>query len=68
MDHHDRSLADGEAHGFIKVLTQPGKDKILGVTIVGSHAGELLAEFVFALFRFHSDGEMLERRRRRHIL
>ncbi len=49
MDHHDRSLADGEAHGFIKVLTVPKKDKILGVTIVGYHAGELIGEFVFAM-------------------
>jgi dihydrolipoamide dehydrogenase len=49
MDHHDRSLADGEAHGFIKVLTVPNKDKILGVTIVGYHAGELIGEFVFAM-------------------
>ncbi|GJM12860.1 MAG: pyridine nucleotide-disulfide oxidoreductase [Pseudohongiella sp.] len=49
MDHHDRSLADGEAHGFIKVLTVPGKDTILGVTIVGHHAGEVIGEFVFAM-------------------
>ncbi len=49
MDHHDRSLADGEAHGFVKILTVPGKDKILGVTIVGYHAGEQIAEFVFAM-------------------
>ena len=49
MDHHDRSLADGEAHGFIKVLTVPGKDKILGVTIVGHHAGEVIGEFIFAM-------------------
>lgn len=49
MDHHDRSLADGEAHGFVKVLTEPGKDRILGVTIVGYHAGELIGEFVFAM-------------------
>ncbi len=49
LDHHDRSLADGEAHGFIKVLTVPGKDKILGVTIVGHHAGEVIGEFVFAM-------------------
>ena len=45
----DRALADGEAHGFIKVLTVPGKDKILGATIVGYHAGELIGEFVFAM-------------------
>jgi len=49
MGLHDRSLADGEAHGFIKVLTSPGKDKILGVTIVGYHAGELIGEFIFAM-------------------
>jgi dihydrolipoamide dehydrogenase len=49
LDHLDRALADGEAHGFIKVLTVPGKDKILGATIVGYHAGELLGEFVFAM-------------------
>lgn len=49
LNHHDRSLADGEAHGFVKVLTVPGKDKILGVTIVGYHAGELIGEFVFAM-------------------
>lgn len=49
LDHHDRALADGEAHGFIKVLTVPGKDKILGVTIVGYHAAELIGEFVFAM-------------------
>lgn len=49
MDHLDRALADGEAHGLIKVLTVPGKDKILGVTVVGYHAGELIGEFVFAM-------------------
>ncbi len=45
----DRAIADGEAHGFVKVLTEPGKDRILGVTIVGEHAGDLLAEFVLAM-------------------
>lgn len=45
----DRALADGEAHGFVKVLTVPGKDRILGVTIVGYHAGELISEYVFAM-------------------
>ena len=45
----DRALADEEAHGFVKVLTRPGKDTILGVTIVGHHAGELIAEYVFAM-------------------
>jgi pyruvate/2-oxoglutarate dehydrogenase complex dihydrolipoamide dehydrogenase (E3) component len=45
----DRAIADGTAHGFIKVLTVPGKDTILGVTIVGEHAGDLLAEYVLAM-------------------
>jgi pyruvate/2-oxoglutarate dehydrogenase complex dihydrolipoamide dehydrogenase (E3) component/uncharacterized membrane protein YdjX (TVP38/TMEM64 family) len=45
----DRAIADGSAHGFVKVLTVPGKDRILGVTIVGEHAGDLLAEYVLAM-------------------
>ena len=49
LDGLDRALADGEAHGFVKVLTVPGKDRILGATIVGEHAGDLLAEFVLAM-------------------
>ncbi len=49
MDDLDRAIADGEAHGFVKVLTVPGKDRILGVTIVGEHAADLLAEFVLAM-------------------
>ncbi|MDX8129303.1 FAD-dependent oxidoreductase [Methylomonas sp. OY6] len=49
IDDLDRAIADGEAHGFVKVLTVPGKDKILGVTLVGEHAGDLLAEFVLAM-------------------
>ena len=49
MDDLDRAIADGTAHGFVKVLTAPGKDKILGVTIVGEHAGDLLAEYVLAM-------------------
>ena len=49
IDDLDRAIADSEAHGFVKVLTQPGKDKILGVTIVGEHAGDLIAEFVLAM-------------------
>jgi len=49
IDDLDRAIADGVAHGFVKVLTQPGKDRILGATIVGEHAGELLAEFVLAM-------------------
>lgn len=49
IDDLDRAIADGEAHGFIKVLTVPGKDSILGVTIVGEHAGDLIAEYVLAM-------------------
>ncbi|MEM1153484.1 MAG: FAD-dependent oxidoreductase [Pseudomonadota bacterium] len=49
IDDLDRAIADGEAHGFVKVLTVPGKDRILGATIVGYHAAELLAEFVLAM-------------------
>jgi pyruvate/2-oxoglutarate dehydrogenase complex dihydrolipoamide dehydrogenase (E3) component len=49
IDDLDRAIADGNDHGFVKVLTVPGKDKILGATIVGAHAGDLLAEFVLAM-------------------
>jgi pyruvate/2-oxoglutarate dehydrogenase complex dihydrolipoamide dehydrogenase (E3) component len=49
IDDLDRAIADEEAHGMIKVLTVPGKDKILGVTIVGEHAGDLIAEYVSAM-------------------
>ena len=49
IDDLDRAIADSEAHGFLKVLTVPGKDKILGVTIVGAHAADLLAEYVLAM-------------------
>ena len=49
IDELDRAIADSEAHGFIKVLTVPGKDRILGVTIVGEHAGDLIAEYVLAM-------------------
>ena len=45
----DRAIADGEAHGFVKVITPKGSDKILGATIVGEHAGDLLVEFVAAM-------------------
>jgi pyruvate/2-oxoglutarate dehydrogenase complex dihydrolipoamide dehydrogenase (E3) component/uncharacterized membrane protein YdjX (TVP38/TMEM64 family) len=45
----DRAIAEGETTGFVKILTVPGKDRILGVTIVGAQAGELLAEYVLAM-------------------
>jgi pyruvate/2-oxoglutarate dehydrogenase complex dihydrolipoamide dehydrogenase (E3) component/uncharacterized membrane protein YdjX (TVP38/TMEM64 family) len=49
IDDLDRAIADSAAHGWVKVLTVPGKDTILGVTIVGVHAGDLLAEYVLAM-------------------
>jgi len=49
IDDLDRAIADGTAEGFVKVLTVPGRDRILGATIVGRHAGDLLAEFVLAM-------------------
>ncbi len=49
LDELDRAITDGSDQGFIKVLTEPGKDRILGVTIVGEHAGDLLAEYVLAM-------------------
>ncbi len=49
IDDLDRAIADSADSGFVKVLTEPGKDMILGATIVGSHAGELIAEFILAM-------------------
>jgi pyruvate/2-oxoglutarate dehydrogenase complex dihydrolipoamide dehydrogenase (E3) component/uncharacterized membrane protein YdjX (TVP38/TMEM64 family) len=45
----DRAIADGSAHGVVKVLTVPGKDRILGATIVGEHAGDLIIEYIAAM-------------------
>lgn len=49
IDDLDRAIADSADYGYVKILTPPGKDKILGATIVGEHAGNLLAEFVLAM-------------------
>ncbi|MGH6885437.1 MAG: FAD-dependent oxidoreductase, partial [Geminicoccales bacterium] len=49
IDELDRAIADEEAHGVVKVLSVPGKDRILGVTIAGEHAGDLIAEYVAAM-------------------
>lgn len=49
IDDLDRAITDGCAEGFVKVLTRPGSDRILGVTIVGNHAGDLIAEYVLAM-------------------
>ena len=49
IDDLDRAIADEEAHGVVKVLTVPGKDRILGVTIAGEHAGDLIIEYIAAM-------------------
>jgi pyruvate/2-oxoglutarate dehydrogenase complex dihydrolipoamide dehydrogenase (E3) component len=49
IDDLDRAIADSEDHGMVKVLTVPGKDKILGVCIVGAHASDIIAEYVLAM-------------------
>ena len=49
FDDLDRAITDSTTHGFVKVLTVPGKDRILGAAIVGEHAADLLAEFVLAM-------------------
>src|SRR5581483_11058615 len=49
LEELDRAIADEEAHGVVKVLTVPGKDQILGVTIAGEHAGDIIAEYVLAM-------------------
>lgn len=49
IDDLDRAIADGEAQGFVKVLTKKGSDKILGAVIVGYHASDLITEFVSAM-------------------
>ena len=49
LDDLDRAIADGAAHGVVKVLTAPGSDRILGATIAGEHAAELIVEFITAM-------------------
>jgi dihydrolipoamide dehydrogenase len=49
IDDLDRAIADSEDHGVVKVLTRPGTDKILGVTIVGAHASDIIAEYISAM-------------------
>jgi dihydrolipoamide dehydrogenase len=49
LDDLDRAIADSEAHGLVKVLTAPGEDRILGATIAGEHAGDLIVEFIAAM-------------------
>jgi len=49
LAHLDRAVCEGAARGFVKLLVAPGKDRVLGATIVGAHAGEMLAELVLAM-------------------
>ncbi len=49
IDDLDRAIADEEAHGVVKVLTAPGTDKVLGATIAGEHAGDLITEYISAM-------------------
>jgi pyruvate/2-oxoglutarate dehydrogenase complex dihydrolipoamide dehydrogenase (E3) component/uncharacterized membrane protein YdjX (TVP38/TMEM64 family) len=49
LDELDRAITDGEAHGMVKVLTVPGKDRVLGATLVGEHAGDLIVEYIAAM-------------------
>ncbi|MCI5073384.1 dihydrolipoyl dehydrogenase [bacterium] len=49
IDDLDRAIADSENHGTVRVLTKPGSDKVLGATIVGQHASDLIVEFVAAM-------------------
>ncbi|MFU8831951.1 MAG: FAD-dependent oxidoreductase [Wenzhouxiangella sp.] len=49
IDDLDRAIADSNDYGLVKILTEPGKDRILGATIIGAHAGEMLPEFVLAM-------------------
>jgi pyruvate/2-oxoglutarate dehydrogenase complex dihydrolipoamide dehydrogenase (E3) component/uncharacterized membrane protein YdjX (TVP38/TMEM64 family) len=49
LDDLDRAMADSKTHGFVKILTIPGRDKILGVTIVGNHGADIISEFVLAM-------------------
>ncbi len=49
IDGLDRAIVDSQAHGLVKILTVPGRDRILGATIVGEHAAELIIEFVTAM-------------------
>ena len=59
LEELDRAIADDAARGYIKVLTEPGKDRILGVTIVGEHAGDLIAEYVAAMKHGHGLNKVL---------
>jgi pyruvate/2-oxoglutarate dehydrogenase complex dihydrolipoamide dehydrogenase (E3) component/uncharacterized membrane protein YdjX (TVP38/TMEM64 family) len=49
LDHLDRAICESENQGMIKVVTPKGSGKILGVTIVGAHAGDTIPEFVLAI-------------------
>ena len=60
IDDLDRAILDEAAHGIIKVLTVPGKDKIIGVTIAGPHAGDIIGEYVAAMKHGFGMNKILE--------
>ena len=60
MDDLDRAITEEAAYGIVKVLTVPGKDKILGVTIVGLHAGDIISEYVAAMKHGFGMNKILE--------
>ena len=49
LEEVDRAVVESEEIGFAKILTAKDSDKILGVTIVGARAGDLIHEFVLAM-------------------
>ena len=59
VDDLDRAIADEEDYGVVKVLTVPGKDRILGVTICANHAGDLLPEYISAMKHGHGLNDIL---------
>ena len=60
IDDLDRAITEEAAHGMVKVLTVPGKDKIIGVTIVGLHAGDIISEYVAAMKHGFGMNKILE--------
>ena len=55
----DRAITDNHEQGFVKVITRRGKDRVLGATIIGAHAGELITEFVTAMKHDHGLNKIL---------
>jgi len=49
LTENDRAILDGEDVGFVRVHLRQGTDRLLGATIVASHAGDLLSDFTLAM-------------------